>query len=178
MNILLANALPTGGTIGIVSPASPYDTYSDVLRGIAWWEAHDYRVKLAEGVATGRRKLFLTSIPRSLPPIPSLSSASRISRRCIPRSCASPTWQHSTAHRSLRSATPRCPSSPASGSCRCSVGRQRVRSHATQTIPLCAPWLLEEPAVDWWVAAYPTSSTRWERPGSSPWTMPSSSSRR
>jgi hypothetical protein len=35
MNILLANALPTGGTIGIVSPASPYDTYSDVLRGIA-----------------------------------------------------------------------------------------------------------------------------------------------
>jgi len=49
MNILLANALPTGGTIGIVSPASPYDTYSDVLRGIAWWEAHDYRVKLAEG---------------------------------------------------------------------------------------------------------------------------------
>src|SRR5215469_13891894 len=49
MSPLLGNALPTGGTIGIVSPASPYDTYSDVLRGIAWWEAHGYRVKLAEG---------------------------------------------------------------------------------------------------------------------------------
>jgi muramoyltetrapeptide carboxypeptidase len=49
MSPLLANALPIGGTIGIVSPASPYDTYSDVLRGIAWWEAHGYRVKLAEG---------------------------------------------------------------------------------------------------------------------------------
>jgi muramoyltetrapeptide carboxypeptidase len=49
MSPLLANALPPGGTIGIVSPASPYDTYSDVLRGIAWWEAHGYRVKLAEG---------------------------------------------------------------------------------------------------------------------------------
>src|SRR5215471_3413066 len=46
---VLATALPPGGTIGIVSPASPYNTYSDVLRGIAWWEAHGYHVKLAEG---------------------------------------------------------------------------------------------------------------------------------
>jgi muramoyltetrapeptide carboxypeptidase len=49
MNLLLATALPPGGTIGIVSPASPYNVYSDVLRGIAWWEARGYRVKLAEG---------------------------------------------------------------------------------------------------------------------------------
>jgi muramoyltetrapeptide carboxypeptidase len=49
MNTLIAHALPAGGTIGIISPASPYNTYSDVLRGIAWWKAHGYRVKLAEG---------------------------------------------------------------------------------------------------------------------------------
>jgi muramoyltetrapeptide carboxypeptidase len=49
MNTLIARALPAGGTIGIVSPASPYSTYSDVLRGIAWWEARGYHVKLSEG---------------------------------------------------------------------------------------------------------------------------------
>jgi muramoyltetrapeptide carboxypeptidase len=49
MNALIAKALPAGGTIGIVSPASPYKTYSDVLRGIAWWEARGYHVKLADG---------------------------------------------------------------------------------------------------------------------------------
>jgi muramoyltetrapeptide carboxypeptidase len=49
MNTLLANALPAGGTVGIVSPASPYETYSDVLRGVAWWEERGYRVKLAGG---------------------------------------------------------------------------------------------------------------------------------
>jgi muramoyltetrapeptide carboxypeptidase len=49
MNTLIARALPVCGTIGIVSPASPFNTYSDVLRGIAWWEARGYRVKLAEG---------------------------------------------------------------------------------------------------------------------------------
>lgn len=42
-----ARTLLPGGTIGIVSPASPYSNYSDVLRGIAWWEAQGYRVKLA-----------------------------------------------------------------------------------------------------------------------------------
>jgi muramoyltetrapeptide carboxypeptidase len=46
---LLGRALPPGGVIGIVTPGSPYNTYSDVLRGIAWWEARGYRVKLAEG---------------------------------------------------------------------------------------------------------------------------------
>jgi muramoyltetrapeptide carboxypeptidase len=46
---LLAHAIPPGGTIGIVTPASPYNLYSDVLRGIAWWEARGYHVRLAEG---------------------------------------------------------------------------------------------------------------------------------
>ena len=49
MNTLIARALPAGGTIGIVSPASPYNTYSDILRGIAWWEARGYHIRLAEG---------------------------------------------------------------------------------------------------------------------------------
>lgn len=49
MNLLIANALPPGGTIGIVSPASPYTLYSDVLRGIAWWEARGFQIRLAEG---------------------------------------------------------------------------------------------------------------------------------
>ena len=49
MNTLIARALPAGGTIGIVSSASPYNTYSDVLRGITWWETRGYHVKLAEG---------------------------------------------------------------------------------------------------------------------------------
>ena len=49
MNTLIPGALPAGGTIGIVSPASPYNNYSDVLRGIAWWEARGYHVRLAEG---------------------------------------------------------------------------------------------------------------------------------
>lgn len=48
MSPLRGKALPSGGTIGIVAPASPYNAYSDVLRGIAWWEAKGYRVKLAE----------------------------------------------------------------------------------------------------------------------------------
>jgi muramoyltetrapeptide carboxypeptidase len=63
MNALLAKALPARGTIGIVSPASPYNTYSDVLRGIAWWEAHGYRVKLAEGAL--ERKDWLAGDPET-----------------------------------------------------------------------------------------------------------------
>ncbi len=46
---MIAKPLPPGGTIGIVSPASPYTNYSDVQRGIAWWQARGYHVKLAEG---------------------------------------------------------------------------------------------------------------------------------
>jgi muramoyltetrapeptide carboxypeptidase len=42
--------LPAGGTIGVASPASPYDARSEVLRGVEWWESQGYRVKLAEHV--------------------------------------------------------------------------------------------------------------------------------
>lgn len=63
MKALLAKALPAGGTIGIVSPASPYNTYSDVLRAIAWWEAHGYRVKLADGAL--ERKDWLAGDPET-----------------------------------------------------------------------------------------------------------------
>jgi muramoyltetrapeptide carboxypeptidase len=42
--------LPDGGTIGVAAPASPYDSRSEVLRGVEWWEALGYRVKLAPGV--------------------------------------------------------------------------------------------------------------------------------
>ena len=42
--------LPLGGTIGVAAPASPYDSRSEILRGVEWWESQGYRVKLAEGV--------------------------------------------------------------------------------------------------------------------------------
>jgi muramoyltetrapeptide carboxypeptidase len=42
--------LPPGGTIGVAAPASPYDARSEVLRGVEWWEARGYRVKLAPNV--------------------------------------------------------------------------------------------------------------------------------
>jgi muramoyltetrapeptide carboxypeptidase len=42
--------LLAGGTIGVASPASPYDARSEVLRGVEWWEAQGYQVKLAENV--------------------------------------------------------------------------------------------------------------------------------
>jgi len=42
--------LPDGGTIGVAAAASPYDSRSDVLRGVEWWESRGYRVKLADGV--------------------------------------------------------------------------------------------------------------------------------
>ena len=42
--------LPEGGTIGVSAAASPYDSRSDVLRGVEWWEARGYRVKLSSGV--------------------------------------------------------------------------------------------------------------------------------
>jgi muramoyltetrapeptide carboxypeptidase len=43
-------ALQAGGTIGVPAPATPYTNRSDVLRGVEWWEAAGYRVKLADGV--------------------------------------------------------------------------------------------------------------------------------
>jgi len=42
--------LPEGGTVGVSAAASPYDSRSDVLRGVEWWEARGYRVKLSSGV--------------------------------------------------------------------------------------------------------------------------------
>jgi muramoyltetrapeptide carboxypeptidase len=44
------NPLPPGGTIGIAAPASPYDSRSDVERGVEWWESQGYRVRLAPHV--------------------------------------------------------------------------------------------------------------------------------
>jgi muramoyltetrapeptide carboxypeptidase len=42
--------LPAGGTIGVAAPASPYDSRSEIERGVEWWEAQGYRVKLAPHV--------------------------------------------------------------------------------------------------------------------------------
>lgn len=42
--------LPPGGTIGVPAPATPYHNRSEVLRGVEWWEAKGYRVKLSEGI--------------------------------------------------------------------------------------------------------------------------------
>ena len=43
-------ALPNGGTIGVAAPSSPYFNRSEVFRGVEWWEAQGYRVKLSESV--------------------------------------------------------------------------------------------------------------------------------
>jgi muramoyltetrapeptide carboxypeptidase len=42
--------LPDGGTIGVPAPAGPYFNRSEVLRGVEWWKARGYRVKLADGI--------------------------------------------------------------------------------------------------------------------------------
>ncbi len=42
--------LPEGGTVGVAALASPYDMRSELERGVEWWEAHGYRVKLAPGI--------------------------------------------------------------------------------------------------------------------------------
>jgi muramoyltetrapeptide carboxypeptidase len=42
--------LPEGGTIGVAAPASGFFNRSDVLRGVEWWEARGYRVKLGDHV--------------------------------------------------------------------------------------------------------------------------------
>jgi LD-carboxypeptidase N-terminal domain len=39
-----------GGTIGVPAPASPWENRSELLRGVDWWQARGYRVKLAGGV--------------------------------------------------------------------------------------------------------------------------------
>ena len=42
--------LAPGGTIGVAAPASPYDSRSEVFRGVEWWESQGYKVKLAPHV--------------------------------------------------------------------------------------------------------------------------------
>jgi len=54
--------LPDGGTIGVAAPASPYESRSDVLRSVEWWEGEGYRVKLAEHVLA--RDDFVAGDPR------------------------------------------------------------------------------------------------------------------
>ncbi|MDQ3767152.1 MAG: LD-carboxypeptidase [Actinomycetota bacterium] len=47
---LKGRALPSGGTIGVPAPASPYHNRSEVFRGVEWWESQGHRVVLGEGV--------------------------------------------------------------------------------------------------------------------------------
>jgi muramoyltetrapeptide carboxypeptidase len=42
--------LPPGGTVGVAAAASPYDARSEIDRGVAWWEAQGFRVKLGPSV--------------------------------------------------------------------------------------------------------------------------------
>lgn len=46
MDALIGHAARRGATIGVVTPGSPPETRAEVQRGIAWWEAQGYRVKL------------------------------------------------------------------------------------------------------------------------------------
>ena len=54
--------LPEGGTIGVAAPASPYESRSDILRSVEWWESRGYRVKLAEHVLA--RDNYVAGDPR------------------------------------------------------------------------------------------------------------------
>ena len=49
MQIRTPPAVPPGSTIGVVSPGSPPESRAAVERGIAWWEANGYAVKLMPG---------------------------------------------------------------------------------------------------------------------------------
>ena len=42
--------LAEGGCIGVPASASPWENRSDLLRGVEWWQARGYRVKLADGI--------------------------------------------------------------------------------------------------------------------------------
>jgi muramoyltetrapeptide carboxypeptidase len=44
------HTLPEGGCIGVPAPASPWENRSDLLRGVEWWQARGYRVRLADGI--------------------------------------------------------------------------------------------------------------------------------
>jgi muramoyltetrapeptide carboxypeptidase len=45
----IGRAAPPGATIGVVTPGSPPETRAEVRRGVEWWEARGYRVKLMPG---------------------------------------------------------------------------------------------------------------------------------
>jgi muramoyltetrapeptide carboxypeptidase len=49
VSAVIARVAPPGSTVGVVTPGSPPETRAEVERGIAWWEANGYRVKLMEG---------------------------------------------------------------------------------------------------------------------------------
>src|SRR5436305_8202258 len=49
MSAIIGRAAPPGATVGIVTPGGPAETRAEVERGISWWEAHGYRVKLMPG---------------------------------------------------------------------------------------------------------------------------------
>lgn len=49
MEISTPPAAPPGSTIAVVTPGSPPEARAAVERGIAWWEAHGYAVKLMPG---------------------------------------------------------------------------------------------------------------------------------
>jgi len=49
MTTILGHAAPPGSTIGIVSPGSAAETRAEVERGLAWWQAQGYQVKLMPG---------------------------------------------------------------------------------------------------------------------------------
>jgi muramoyltetrapeptide carboxypeptidase len=47
---VLGRPLPDGGTIGVPALASPWENRSELERGVEWWEAQGYRVKLGEHI--------------------------------------------------------------------------------------------------------------------------------
>ncbi len=42
--------LPPGGTVGVFAPSGPYESRSDVLRPIEWFESRGYQVRLTDSV--------------------------------------------------------------------------------------------------------------------------------
>jgi muramoyltetrapeptide carboxypeptidase len=55
--------LPKGGCIGVPAPVSPWENRSDLLRGVEWWQARGYRVKLAGGIEA--RDSYVAGDPKS-----------------------------------------------------------------------------------------------------------------
>jgi muramoyltetrapeptide carboxypeptidase len=55
--------LPEGGCIGVPAPASPFENRSDLLRGVEWWQARGYRVKLAGGIEA--RDAYVAGDPKA-----------------------------------------------------------------------------------------------------------------